>query len=94
MKHIKIRVFGKVQGVFYRATAKAVADQLGIKGIVRNEEDGSVYIEAEGDDFSMELFLEFCHKGSDRAEAERVETEEGELKQYRNFEVLKKNSAD
>ena len=92
MKHLQIRVYGKVQGVFYRATTKAVADQLGVKGIVMNEADGSVYIEAEGDDFILELFVEFCQKGSDRAEVEKVDTAEAELKNYRNFEVLKKNS--
>ena len=90
MKHLNIIVFGKVQGVFYRATIKAVADQLGIKGFVKNQEDGTVYIEAEGDDFSLELFLEFCHKGSDKAIVEKIDTAEDELKNYRNFEVLKK----
>jgi acylphosphatase len=90
MKHLDIRVVGKVQGVFYRDTAKAVADQLGIKGTIKNEPDGSVMIEAEGDDFSMELFLEFCRKGSDRAEVESVEINESELKEYRNFEVIRR----
>ena len=90
MKHLDIRVIGKVQGVFYRDTAKAVADQLGIKGTVKNEPDGSVMIEAEGDDFSMELFLEFCHKGSDKAVVESVEINEAGLKKYRNFEVIRR----
>ena len=90
MKHLDIRISGKVQGVFYRATAKAVADQLGVKGIVLNKEDGSVFIEAEGDDFALDMFLEFCHKGSDRAEVEKVEVTESEIKQYRNFEVIRR----
>ncbi len=94
MKHIDIRVTGKVQGVFYRDTAKAVADQLGVKGKIMNQTDGTVFIEAEGDDFSLEMFLEFCHKGSDKAEVEKVETSEGELKNYRNFEVIRKRSKD
>ncbi|HUH32643.1 MAG TPA: acylphosphatase [Daejeonella sp.] len=92
MKHLDICVSGKVQGVFYRATAKAVADQLGVKGSVRNEPDGSVVIEAEGDDFSLEMFLEFCQKGSDRAEVEKVEVLEAPLKHYRNFEVIRKKA--
>ena len=92
MKHLDINVTGKVQGVFYRATAKAVADQLGVKGIIRNEADGSVFIEAEGDDFSLEMFLEFCQKGSDRAEVEKVEVTEAPLKTYRNFEVIRRKS--
>ena len=90
MKHLDIRVIGKVQGVFYRDTSKAVADQLGVKGILKNENDGTVSIEAEGDDFSLELFVEFCHKGSDRAEVERVEVSESEVKHYRNFEVIRR----
>jgi acylphosphatase len=90
MKHLNIIISGKVQGVFYRATAKAVADQLGVKGFIKNQDDGTVYAEAEGDDFSLELFLEFCRKGSDRAVVEKTEVTEGDVKNYRNFEVVKK----
>lgn len=90
MKHLDITIRGKVQGVFFRAMTKAVADQLGIKGSARNIPDGSVFIEAEGDDFSLEMFLEFCHKGSDRSVVENVTAIEGELKNYTNFEVLRK----
>ena len=90
MKHLDIMISGKVQGVFFRATTKAVADQLGIKGIVRNLPDGKVFIEAEGDDFSLEIFLEFCHKGSDRSVVEEVDIRESEMKNYVNFEAVKR----
>lgn len=90
MKHLDIMISGKVQGVFFRATSKAVADQLGIKGTVRNLPDGKVFIEAEGDDFSLELFLEFCHKGSDRSVVEEVDVRESEMKNYVNFEAVKR----
>lgn len=90
MKHLDIRVSGKVQGVFYRATAKAVADQLGVKGIILNDADGTVVIEAEGDDFSLDMFLEFCQKGSDKAEVERLDVSESPVKNYRNFEVIRR----
>ncbi|HEY0899964.1 MAG TPA: acylphosphatase [Sphingobacteriaceae bacterium] len=91
MKHLNITVHGKVHGVFYRASTKAVADQLGVKGLVKNMKDGTVYIEAEGDDFSIESFLEWCHEGPEKAKVEKVESVEGEIKNYRNFEVIKKN---
>jgi acylphosphatase len=91
MKHLNIAVHGRVQGVFFRASTKAVADQLGVKGFVKNEKDGSVYIEAEGDEFSLGSFLEWCHEGPEKARVERIDTIEGELKNYRNFEVIKKN---
>ena len=91
MKHFNIKVFGKVQGVFYRASTKAVADQLGIKGFAKNEKDGTVYIEAEGDDFAIESIIEWCNNGPDNAIVEKIEVTEGEIKNYRNFEVVKKN---
>ena len=91
MKHLSIKVIGKVQGVFFRASTKAVADQMGIKGLVKNEKDGSVYIEAEGSETFLAMFVEWCNEGPDKAKVENVEVSEGELKNYRNFEVVKKN---
>ncbi|MBE9585332.1 acylphosphatase [Mucilaginibacter sp. JRF] len=90
-KHLDITVTGKVQHVFYRASTKAVADQLGVRGFVRNEADGSVFIEAEADAGTMSMFLDWCHEGPEDAEVAAVETHEGELKNYRNFEVVKIN---
>ncbi|WP_345066466.1 acylphosphatase [Sphingobacterium thermophilum] len=91
MKHLNIKVRGKVQGVYFRISTKAVADQLGIKGFVLNCEDKSVYIEAEGDDFALESLLDFCHEGPEKAEVESVEVEEtSELKGFTNFEVIKR----
>ena len=90
MKHLNITVKGKVQGVFFRMATKAVADQLQVKGIVKNMPDGSVYIEAEGDDFSLENFLEWCNEGPLQASVQKVEVVEGDVKNYRNFEILKK----
>ncbi len=89
MRHYNITVKGKVQGVYFRITTKAVANQLGVKGFVVNQADGSVYMEAEGDDFGLESLLEYCAEGPDRAEVEEVAYEEGELKGFKNFEVLK-----
>jgi acylphosphatase len=89
-KHIDITVKGKVQGVFYRASTKAVADQLGVKGYVSNEANGDVFIAAEGDKMSLEMFLDWCKEGPEKAVVTSVESHEGELKNYRNFEVVKK----
>lgn len=91
MKHIDIKVTGKVQGVFFRASTKAVADQMGIKGYVKNEKDGSVYIEAEAEQFILDAFLDWCKEGPDKSVVENVEISDGELKSFRNFEVVKKN---
>lgn len=90
MKHLNITVNGNVQGVSFRISTKAVADQLQVKGLVKNLPNGSVYIEAEGDDFSLETFLEWCNEGPLQASVQKVEVVEGEVKNYRNFEILKK----
>jgi len=90
IQHLNITVQGKVQGVSYRVTTKAVADQLGIRGLVRNEANGNVYIEAEAEPMLMDMFIEWCHNGPDAARVTAVTTEEGDVKNYRNFEVVKK----
>ncbi|WP_293887572.1 MULTISPECIES: acylphosphatase [unclassified Sphingobacterium] len=90
MKHLNISIRGKVQGVFFRLTTKAVADQVGVRGFVVNLKDGSVYIEAEGDDFALDSLLEFCQEGPEGAIVESVEIEKGELKGFSNFEVVKR----
>lgn len=90
VKHINIKVSGKVQGVSFRAVTKVVADQMGVRGMIRNEKDGSVYIEAEGDDTLLEVFIEWCNEGTDRAKVENVTVTPAELKHYQNFEIIKK----
>lgn len=90
MKHLDITITGKVQGVYYRATCKAVADQLGVKGFVMNQPDGSVYMEAEGESFALEALLEFCREGPDRAEVAAVSSIEGPVQGFKNFDVIKK----
>ena len=89
MRHIIIIIRGKVQGVFFRHGTKAVADQLGVRGFVRNEEDGTVYIEAEADEWILDNFLDWCNEGPDRAEVETVEKMEAELQGFNNF-IIKK----
>jgi acylphosphatase len=89
-QHLDITIKGKVQGVFYRAATKAVADQLGVKGCAWNEPNGDVFIEAEGDKISLEMFLDWCREGPEHAIVTSVESNEGELKNYRNFEVVRK----
>lgn len=90
MKHLSITIKGKVQRVSFRISTKAVADQLRVRGWIKNLPDGDVSIEAEGDDLSLEAFLEWCHEGPLQATVEKVEVVEGEVKNYRNFEILKK----
>ncbi len=87
MKHLNIHVSGKVQGVFFRASAKEQADQLDVKGFTRNEPNGDVYIEAEGDESKLKLFLEWCSHGPRHAHVENITKEESALRNFEKFEV-------
>lgn len=58
MKKVSIQVAGLVQGVGFRYMTKLTADQIGVYGIVRNESDGSVYIEANGEPERIDQFIE------------------------------------
>lgn len=88
--HIDIRITGKVQGVGFRETTKYVADQSGIKGFIRNEADGTVYAEAEGEQWELDSFVEWCKEGPDRAKVEACDVTKSEMKGFKDFVILKK----
>src|SRR5699024_5269603 len=70
---ISAKVIGKVQGVGFRFSTKQVAMELGIGGIVRNESDGSVYVEANGSKEQIDHFIAALRKGpSPASDVEKV----------------------
>lgn len=75
MARMVIKVFGRVQGVGFRISAMEEARKLGINVAPRNESDGSVRIEAEGEETALKKFLAWCRKGPPFAKVERVEQE-------------------
>ena len=85
MKHLAIHVTGTVQGVFYRASTVEKARALGLKGFVQNERDGSVYIEAEGDDGALQSLLEWCRQGPPHAQVSDVISTEGPVQNFVDF---------
>lgn len=87
MHHALIIVSGKVQGVFFRASAKEIAGQLNIKGFVQNLPDGSVYIEAEGEEQSLKQFEAWCKQGPPRAHVTKIDIHEGDVKNFERFEI-------
>ena len=87
MKRYVIRITGKVQGVFYRDTARHAAVQLGLSGFARNEPDGSVYVEVEGEEPALYEFLKWCPQGSQHSEVKAVEHSEHEPAGHEGFEI-------
>jgi acylphosphatase len=71
---IRAHVFisGRVQGVFYRASTKNMAEQLGLKGWVRNTSDGRVEAVFEGEETAVKDMISWCHKGPRSAEVSDV----------------------
>ncbi len=86
-KHYNIRVTGKVQGVWYRDSTRRKAIELGVTGFVRNESDGSVYLEAESDEENLKKLVEWCREGPPNAVVQKVEFEESERKGFSDFEI-------
>lgn len=87
MRHLVILVTGRVQGVFFRGAAKEEADRLGIGGYARNERDGSVRIEAEGEDAALERFVAWCGRGPDFADVAAVSVHEGGPAHFSGFTI-------
>ena len=69
---IHIRLFGRVQGVGFRAWAVRKGEELDLSGWVRNRMDGSVEIMAEGTQEQTDFFLELCRKGPLFAHVDRI----------------------
>ncbi len=85
----KMKIFGLVQGVFFRHSAKTQAEALNLKGFARNEENGSVYIEVEGSEENINEFIRWCHEGVPPASVSNLEVEFSDrLKNYRDFSIL------
>lgn len=75
MKRLTARIYGHVQGVFFRDTTRRQAQQRDITGWVRNERDGTVQVVAEGAEQDLEQMLDFLHRGPSAARVDRVEAE-------------------
>ncbi len=84
----RIQVFGKVQGVFFRATTKTMADDLKLAGWVRNEPDGTVMIEVEGSKDKIEQMIGWCKQGPPFSRVDEVLHETLESKGHKDFKIL------
>lgn len=73
-KRIHLVVRGRVQGVFFRASAQREARQLGLTGWVKNRKDGAVELLAEGEEDRVKDFLAWAQHGPSTARVDKVET--------------------
>ncbi|MBI2132765.1 MAG: acylphosphatase [Candidatus Tectomicrobia bacterium] len=84
--HLLIR--GRVQGVWFRASARKEAQALGLAGWARNRPDGAVEVEAEGPSGALDALIAWCRKGPPLARVDEVQIERGGASgELRGFEV-------
>lgn len=88
-KTYEIKVYGRVQGVNFRRSSAWRAKLLGVVGFVRNEPDGSVFIEAEGDEATLQKFLSWCRRGSFLARVDRIDVAEIPAREYSEFKIIR-----
>lgn len=89
MNTISIIVKGKVQGVFYRQSAKEIATNIGITGHIKNQPDGCVYIIATGETTQLSIFLEWCKIGPSKAMVTTIETHSEPLQIFNTFNIIR-----
>ncbi len=82
-----IRITGLVQGVFFRDKTKVKADDLGLTGRVKNADDGSVEVHAEGAVDALASLEEWCHRGSPAAIVRSVESADVPEEGCAKFEI-------
>ena len=89
VKQIKVNIKGNVQGVNFRKSVLEKAKELGVKGKVRNEANGDVYIEATGEERALETLLAFCNEGPPAAQVDDVLVEEHDqlTENYDEFKI-------
>jgi acylphosphatase len=76
MRRVRAIIIGRVQGVSYRASTATEASRIGVVGWVRNRNDGSVELEAEGDDDKVAALVAWCERGPPAAQVSKVTVEE------------------
>lgn len=84
-------VKGKVQGVFYRASAKEKAKKLGVNGWVKNTEEGNVEIVCEAAEDKIIDFVNWCKSGPGSAKVESIDVNEIEPGNFNGFEIIRKH---
>jgi acylphosphatase len=72
---VRVKIEGRVQGVYFRASMVQQAHRLGVTGWVRNSLDGSVEAVAEGTRAKIEELIAWCRQGPAGAQVNRVELE-------------------
>jgi acylphosphatase len=89
MKTVHIIISGKVQGVFFRATAKKKALSLNLVGWVKNTVEGNVEIIGSGNPEDLENFIKWCKNGPENAKVDHVKVNQHDFQPFDSFEIIR-----
>lgn len=89
MKTVHLKISGKVQGVFFRATAKEIAKLHKISGWIKNTYDDKVEAVITGEREDVEKFIAWCKHGPEKAHVDNVAVTNTELQIFTRFEVIR-----
>ena len=81
-----LTIHGRVQGVGFRYFVKQNADYFGISGFVKNQPNGNVYVEAEGEPEHLQMFICACQHGPSHAWVEKVDIQYCPLQNFAGFQ--------
>lgn len=84
---ITLIILGKVQGVYYRQSSRAIARQLGVTGFVMNQPDQSVLIVATGNREQLDELISWCRQGPPAARVDTVQVLESSLQEFSDFSI-------
>ena len=89
-KAARLTVQGTVQGIFFRQFVKEHADDLKLRGFVRNLENGTVEIIVEGEMEQIERLVRFVQKGPEHSQIRNVKVEEKKWSgEFKEFKILR-----
>lgn len=91
MPTIHLIIKGKVQGVFYRATAKEVAEEIGVTGWIKNTSEGNVELMATGTEEQLIYLIDWCKQGPPKSIVSDVMVTKKEKEEaFKDFQILRK----
>ena len=87
IKTVNLVIIGKVQGVYFRASARDMARQIGLTGWVQNTDAGDVEIIVTGEEQALDQFINWCRIGPPNARVDKVTVTDIAFSNFDKFEI-------
>ncbi|MEO6682342.1 MAG: acylphosphatase [Ginsengibacter sp.] len=87
METVHLIISGKVQGVFYRASAKKKAEQLNVRGWIKNTPEGNVEATVTGEAGKIQDFIQWCQSGPDKAVIKDIKIYKQDFQEFDAFTI-------